>query len=61
MSNIEVINTVCKSLREDPDRHIAYVADRPGHDREYRITNSILKNRTSFEDAVRQTVEAGAT
>jgi len=60
MSNIDVINVICKMIGENPVDHISYVADRPGHDREYRITNSILRHKTPFEDAIRQTVAGDA-
>ncbi|WP_115584929.1 dTDP-glucose 4,6-dehydratase [Xanthomonas arboricola] len=69
--NIEVVRAICALLdelrpREDGqprESQIAYVADRPGHDRRYAIDASKLKTqlgwqpRYTFEQGVRETVE----
>ena len=57
MTNIEVINAVCKILRKEAKDFVDFVEDRPGHDREYRISNSILSKKTPFVDALLETAE----
>jgi dTDP-glucose 4,6-dehydratase len=69
--NIEVVETICKLLDERRPRadgkprasQIAYVADRPGHDRRYAIDASKLqgelgwKPQYTFEKGIAQTVD----
>lgn len=69
--NIEVVKTICRLLderrpREDGEpreSQIAFVADRPGHDRRYAIDASKLKNelgwepRYTFERGIAETVD----
>ena len=68
--NIEIVKTICALLDElRPDRsgsysrHIAYVADRPGHDRRYAIDARKLerelgwKPAETFETGIRKTVQ----
>ena len=68
-SNIEVVTAICTVLdRLKPDggphaRHIAFVEDRPGHDRRYAIDATKLesklgwKARHAFEAGLEQTVQ----
>jgi dTDP-glucose 4,6-dehydratase len=58
ISNLDVIRHICDILERDPTDFVSFVPDRAGHDREYRITNSILQRKTNFLDALRETVEA---
>jgi dTDP-glucose 4,6-dehydratase len=67
-TNLEVVNTLCAILDENlPGRApharlIAYVKDRPGHDRRYAINAAKMKNELgwepieSFEAGLRKTV-----
>ena len=69
--NIEVVRTICSLLderrpREDGkprESQIAYVADRPGHDRRYAIDASKLQDelgwrpRYTFEEGIARTVD----
>ncbi|MCF7222397.1 dTDP-glucose 4,6-dehydratase [Marilutibacter chinensis] len=69
--NIEVVKTICRLLderrpREDGqprESQIAFVADRPGHDRRYAIDASKLKNelgwepKYTFERGIAETVD----
>ena len=69
--NIEVVETICRLLDERRPREdgkprasqIAYVADRPGHDRRYAIDASKLqdelgwKPQYTFEKGIAQTVD----
>jgi len=69
--NIEVVRTVCGLLdelcpRQDGVRYseqIAFVADRPGHDRRYAIDSGKIESELgwrpaeSFESGIRKTVE----
>src|SRR5690554_4544306 len=71
MQNIEVVKTICALLdqrrpREDGqprESQIAYVADRPGHDRRYAIDASKLRDelgwepKYSFERGIAETVD----
>ena len=71
MQNIEVVQTVCALLdarrpRADGLPHasrIAFVADRPGHDRRYAIDASKLRGelgwepRYTFERGIEDTVD----
>jgi dTDP-glucose 4,6-dehydratase len=67
--NIEIVKTICAlldELRPDPagsySRHIAYVTDRPGHDRRYAIDARKVerelgwKPAETFESGIRKTV-----
>ena len=68
-TNIEVVRTICALLDEcSPQsgphaRSIAFVADRPGHDRRYALSTRKLQGalgwqpRHSFEDGLRRTVD----
>lgn len=64
-TNLEIVNTICRLLRDDyciqiPD--IKFVEDRKGHDRRYAINPSKIKEElgwkpeTSFETGIRETV-----
>ncbi len=71
MQNIEVVKAICALLdqrrpREDGQRRetqIAYVADRPGHDRRYAIDASKLRDelgwepKYTFERGIAETVD----
>ena len=71
MRNIDVVNTICALLDARRPRadgkprnsQIAYVADRPGHDRRYAIDASKLKSELgwqpahSFEQGIADTVD----
>jgi len=70
-TNLDVVTTICDildELRPDPAigprrALIAYVKDRPGHDRRYAIDASKIQDelgwrpRISFEQGIRQTIE----
>ncbi|MBN2619506.1 dTDP-glucose 4,6-dehydratase [candidate division WOR-3 bacterium] len=59
--NIFVIRAILKSLRK-PASLIAYVKDRPGHDRRYALSIAKIKRhigwtpRTSFESGIKKTI-----
>ncbi|MBJ6983034.1 GDP-mannose 4,6-dehydratase, partial [Luteimonas sp. MC1572] len=69
--NIEVVKTICALLDqrrpradgEPRESQIAYVADRPGHDRRYAIDASKLRDELgwtpaySFERGIAETVD----
>lgn len=69
--NIEIVHTVCALLDELRPRtdgtpykeQIAYVSDRPGHDKRYAIDASKIKNELgwapaeTFETGIRKTVQ----
>jgi|SRR5215468_10473210 len=66
-ANIEVVQTLCRILAEmkpgrDYARQIAFVKDRPGHDRRYAIDTAKIqrelrwKPRESFESGLTRTV-----
>ena len=68
--NIEIVKTICALLDElRPDaagsysRHIAYVKDRPGHDRRYAIDARKIERELgwrpaeTFESGIRKTVQ----
>ena len=57
MTNLEVISSICKILGKNPEDHISFINDRAGHDREYRISNSILSRKTEFLVALKETTE----
>jgi dTDP-glucose 4,6-dehydratase len=60
-TNLEVVRTILREL-EKPESLIAYVRDRPGHDRRYAIDPTKISSelgwepRTRFDDGIRQTV-----
>ena len=67
--NLEIVQTICALLdemRPDPggrhDRHITFVADRPGHDRRYAIDARKIerelgwKPAETFDSGIRKTV-----
>jgi dTDP-glucose 4,6-dehydratase len=69
MKNIDVVRTLCALLDEARPRaqgsyagQIAFVADRPGHDRRYAIDSSKIRRelgwqpKESFASAMKQTV-----
>ena len=70
-TNLEVVNTLCSVLDELRPRHdgksyaeqIAYVKDRPGHDRRYAIDATKIerelgwKPAETFETGIRKTVQ----
>ncbi|MBL0122180.1 MAG: dTDP-glucose 4,6-dehydratase [Betaproteobacteria bacterium] len=70
-TNLEVVNTICTLLdelapRSDGQRYatqIAFVADRPGHDRRYAIDASKLERelgwraKETFDSGIRKTVQ----
>jgi dTDP-glucose 4,6-dehydratase len=56
VENLKVVSTICDLMGVNPSDWIEHIRDRPGHDREYRIRNSLLLSRTSFEDSIKQTV-----
>ena len=69
-ANISIVETICDILQElEPPvgvhsyrELIAFVADRPGHDRRYAVNSSKIKTelgwepKTSFENGLKQTV-----
>lgn len=60
--NIEVTKLILETL-DKPESLIKYVADRPGHDRRYALTNDKLRAHfgwepsTNFETAMRETIQ----
>ncbi len=62
LPNLEICREVCDILGKDPDKHIEFVSDRPGHDFRYSITNDKLKSlgfesKSLFKDALSETVQ----
>lgn len=57
ITNIEVIQRICELIEENYLEKIEHIADRPGHDREYKIKNSLLRTPTDFMDALKETVD----
>lgn len=69
-TNLEVVQTICNLLDEERPRadgksyaeQIAYVTDRPGHDRRYAIDPSKIENelgwkaQETFETGIRKTI-----
>ena len=61
-TNLDVVKTVLRELGK-PERLIAFVTDRPGHDRRYAIDPSKIHTelgwlpRTKFDDGIHQTVQ----
>ena len=59
--NIEVVRTILDELKK-PESLIAYVTDRPGHDRRYAIDPEKIHSelgwlpQTKFEDGIRMTI-----
>jgi len=43
-SNLEVANLVCNEIGLDPDKHIAFEADRPFNDRRYAVDWSRIRD-----------------
>jgi dTDP-glucose 4,6-dehydratase len=67
MRNIDLVHTLCRIVAElvpgcDPAARIAFVRDRPGHDRRYAIDASKIRRelgwtpRETFETGLRRTV-----
>ena len=56
-TNLEIIKRICQILEKDPEDFIEFVKDRPGHDREYKIKNSILSRKTDLSISLNQTVD----
>jgi dTDP-glucose 4,6-dehydratase len=68
MTNLDVVRTVCRRLAEvrpgrDYAAQIAFVRDRPGHDRRYAIDAGKIRRelgwtpRQTFDSGIRRTVE----
>ena len=61
-TNLDVVKTVLRELGK-PESLIAFVTDRPGHDRRYAIDPSKIHTelgwlpRTKFDDGIHQTVQ----
>ena len=61
MTNLDIINTICKMCNKDPEKNIMFIKDRPGHDFRYSISNSKIKslgieNPTNFKEAISETI-----
>ncbi len=69
-TNLSIVNTICSTVQEllpnlghRCEDLIAYVADRPGHDRRYAIDASKIKSelgwepKAKFAEGIRQTVQ----
>ena len=62
VSNMDIVNQICKLMDKNPDDVIEYVKDRPGHDRRYaidfsKITNELgWKPKHSFDEALATTI-----
>ena len=62
-TNLEIINTLCRIFKKDPNDYISFVKDRLGHDFRYAINNSKIKKelkwlpKTSLEQGLRKTVK----
>ena len=66
--NIDLVRRICAILDDDcpegapHERHIAFVADRPGHDHRYALNSARIQNElgwqpsVSFDDGLRKTV-----
>ena len=68
MNNLEVVHTICRILSDlvpgrDYERLVAFVADRPGHDRRYAIDPSKIRRELgwtpaeTFATGMRRTVQ----
>jgi dTDP-glucose 4,6-dehydratase len=61
LPNIELAKKIVRTLGK-PDGLIAFVTDRPGHDRRYSVDSSKIRAlgwtpRTSFDDELRETIQ----
>ena len=62
MTNLEVVDIICKSLDIDPKDAIEFVEDRPGHDFRYSISNKKIKKLgvkkpSNFTESIQETIE----
>lgn len=61
-TNLEVVRAVCAAVGKDPERLIAFVKDRPGHDHRYAIDATKIREEfgweptESFESGLAKTV-----
>ena len=56
-ANIDVVRAVCHAVGKDPEKLIAYVKDRPGHDHRYAIDASKIKDELGWTPT--ETFETG--
>lgn len=49
ISNIELVDIICKKMGKDLDKSVEFVADRPGHDFRYSINCSKIKKDLLFQ------------
>ena len=56
-TNLEVVRAVCAALGKDAERLVAFVRDRPGHDRRYAIDASKLRGELEWRP--QETFESG--
>jgi len=57
LTNIQVISEICEILNLSENEVVEFIKDRPGHDREYRIKNTLLEERTPFRIGLDQTIK----
>lgn len=62
MTNLRIIELICKSLSLDTKENIKFVKDRPGHDYRYSISSKKLESlgiidSTPFPDCIDETVK----
>lgn len=51
-TNLEIIQKLCFILDKDPDEVIQFVTDRPGHDRRYAISTSLINSYTDWKPKI---------
>lgn len=56
LENLYIIKLICQNLGVDFEKNTEFVADRPGHDKQYKISNSILFYNTNFQEAIKNTI-----
>ena len=61
MTNIDMVNLICKIMGKNPKESIEFVKDRPGHDFRYDISNSKLVStgftfNSNFEENLKNTI-----
>ena len=62
LTNLAVVKKIVRALKKT-DKHISFVADRPGHDFRYALSNKKItkelgwKPTTSFDEGIKKTLD----
>ena len=61
MTNLEIIDIICRVCNKNPDESVEFIKDRPGHDFRYSISNKKVKllgieEPHNFKDAITETI-----